>query len=95
MINEVRCEHGYDHHEYAHKCDYYMHEDCPWILWKEDGVTRTYPTPHYFVRDAGGFLREVYPITKASRENRGTVLVQFARTGEVKRIGQGSMVRHY
>ena len=47
----------------------------------------------YFLR-INGMLREVYPITKASRDNRGTVLVEVSRTGEVLRVGNGSLILH-
>ncbi len=50
--------------------------------------------PRYFVRRHGD-LREVRPITKPSKENRGTLVVEVVRTGEVVRIGNGELIRHY
>ena len=47
----------------------------------------------YFIR-AKGDLREVHPLTYPNKENRGTVIVEVLRTGEVKRVGNGELIIH-
>lgn len=47
----------------------------------------------YFLR-IDGTLREVYPLTKPSKENRGTVKVEVSRSGEVLTVGSGSLTIH-
>lgn len=54
-----------------------------------------YPPVHYFIRDAGGFLKEVHKLTVPSQDNRGTVLIKILDSGEVKRVYNGSLYRHY
>lgn len=44
-----------------------------------------HPTLKYFIREYGN-LRQVYPITKPSRDNRGRVLVHVPQLGEVVRV---------
>lgn len=43
----IRCEHGYDHHAWAHSCDSCVNDDCPhwvWVLEHEAAVARLTPT---------------------------------------------------
>lgn len=58
-----------------------------------DSPASAYKPLRYFLH-INGMLREVYPITKPSRDNRETVLVEVSRTGEVLRVGNGSLILH-
>lgn len=42
----IRCEHGYDHHAWAHSCDSCVNDDCShwvWVLEHEAAVARLTP----------------------------------------------------
>ena len=57
-------------------------------------INQVHARVRYFLR-IGGMLREVHPLTKPSRDNRGTVLVKVLATDAVERVGNGSLIRHY